>query len=475
MNWWRYIIGGVLLALGVAQPVAAQLEQHVQTYDLTLDDCLASTFRQHPEIQRLRVDVERALGTKIIYRSRALPQLSAQATIGLRGGNLYNSPQIRTDVHTGVISTNNDAALYPTPFNAVVGQFSQPLIDLGIPSALRRGRLEVVLAQQSLNREVTDRLHEARTTFLRALDLRDLIALYEDIDQHLQANVQSEQQRLDVGTGNEAALKSAKIQELNLQLELSNLRGEYFAVVTRIAELCGLNLSEDTKSGRQLWLPRPVGELQYEPTTVDLLRESAYALENRADLKLLRALVDAIAADRQTAQAGYFPFVSLTGSGLYIPENYLLTRQTQITPGQTTISTEWRAGMAMSWQIIDNGQVTGESRRLEAVRQGYEITLQKLEQNVPRELAAVEGSLQNADARHAALVKSAAEASEELNLIEEQIALGQATQLDFLKAQSNLLSVRAGLEDATYSHEVARAELDRVTGRYLQYHFEGVQ
>ena len=257
MKSWRCLLFGWLPVLGTMQSAVAQLEQHTQTYDLTLDDCLASTFRQYPEIQRLRVDVERALGTKTIFRSRALPQLSAQVEIGLRGGNLYNSGQAGTNTTTRGVTTNNATALYPTPFSTLAADLSQPLIDLGIPPALRRGRLEVVIAQQNLNREVTDRLYEARTTFLRALYLRDLIALHEDIDQRLQANVQSEQQRLDVGTGSEAALKSAKIQELNLQLELSNLRGEYFAVGTRITELCGLNLCEDTKGARQLWLPRP--------------------------------------------------------------------------------------------------------------------------------------------------------------------------------------------------------------------------
>jgi outer membrane protein TolC len=475
MKAWRYLLVGWLLVWGATPPAVAQLEQHVQTYDLTLDDCLADTFRQYPEIQRLRVDVERAIGTKIIYRSRALPQLAAQVAIGLRGGDLYNSAQVRTNRATMGSTTNNTAALYPTIFGTLVPGFSQPLIDVGIPPALRRGRLEVVLAQQNLNREVTDRLHEARITFLRALYLRDLIALREDIDDRLQANVQSEQQRLDVGTGSEAALKSAKIQELNLQLDLSNSRGEYFAVLTRITELCGLNLSEDLKGSRQLWLPKPVGELRYEPAKVDLSRESAYALENRADVKLLRTLVDAIAADRQMVQAGYFPYVALTASAVYVPPGYLLSKQTYIVPGQEIQSTEARYGASMSWQVIDNGQVTGESRRIEATRQMYKVTLEKLEQSVPRELAAVEGSLQDADARHAALVQFTAEAEESLKLVETQIGLGQATQLDFLNAQRNLLSVRAGLEDATYSHEVARAELDRVTGRYLQFHFEDVR
>ncbi|MGA2605655.1 MAG: TolC family protein [Verrucomicrobiia bacterium] len=468
MSSWRCILVGCLMVLAAMSPAVAQIEQQAQTYDLTLDDCLAWTFRQYPEIQRLRADVDGAVGTKIVFRSRALPQLFTQTGIGLRGGNLYNSPQI------GPHSTNNATVLNPTPFSSLSAWFSQPLIDVGIPPSLRRGRLQVVIAQQNLNREVTDRLHEARTTFLRALYLRDLIVLHEDIDQQLQANVRTEQQRLDAGTVNQEALKSAKIQELNLQLELSNLRGDHFAAVTRITELCGLNLNEDTKAGRQLWLPRPVGELQYVPAKVDLPRESAYALEHRADLKLLAALIDATAADKRITQADYFPLVSVVGSGLFIPENYLLTRQTQIVPGQQTQSSEGRAGVAMSWQVIDNGRVTGASHRLEATREAYKIDLHKLEQNIPRELATVEGSLQDADARRAALVKSAAEAEENLKLIETQVAVGQATQLDFLNAQRNLLSVRAGLEDATYSHEVARAELDRVTGRYLQFHFEGV-
>jgi outer membrane protein TolC len=125
--------------------------------------------------------------------------------------------------------------------------------------------------------------------------------------------------------------------------------------------------------------------------------------------------------------------------------------------------------VALSWNVIDNGQVTGASHRLEATRQGYEITLHKLEQDIPRELATIEGSLQTAEARRNALTKSAAEAEENLKLVEAQVALGQATQLDFLNAQGNLLRVRVSIADATRSHEVARAELDRVTGRYLEY------
>jgi outer membrane protein TolC len=212
--------------------------------------------------------------------------------------------------------------------------------------------------------------------------------------------------------------------------------------------------------------------LQYESVALDLGREAAYAREHRADLKLLQALSHAAQSDKRIVQAGYFPLVSLTASTLFIPENKLLSKQTDIVAGQDTRASEERVGVALTWHIVDNGQVTGASRRAEAARQGYETVLHKLEQNIPRELAGVEGALENADARRKALRESAAAAEENLELIETQIGLGEATQLDFLKAQGNLLSVRAGILDATYAHELARAELDHITGRYLEYRIE---
>jgi len=448
MRRWSAIVFLLLFARCAAQSTAAQLEQPAQTYDMTLEDCLARTLTHNPDIQQLRLDVERAAGTKLVFRARALPQLSAQTTAGLRYGPLYPPSGL---------------------FGIITAQFSQPVLDAGIPPSLRRGKLEVILAQQNLNRTVTATLHAARVTFLRALYLRDLIALHEEIDQRLQANVDSEQRRLDVGTGSKAAVDAAKVQQLNLELALANLRNDYFSTVTRVAELCGRDPGADSNGVWQSRLPRPVGVLQFEPVNVDWSQETAYALRHRADLKLLRALTDATAADKQTVQAGYFPLVSLTAAGLFIPQNLFVSKQTDIVPGQDPRTSDLRAGVEMSWRVIDNGQVTGPSHRLEAVRQEYEIARRQLEQNIPRELAVIEGTLASADARHDALLKSAEAAEENLRLIEAQLALGAATQLDFLNAQSNLLSVRVGLADATVSHELARAELDRATGRYLEF------
>ncbi len=448
MRYGRSRVCVLLVLLCFAQSARTQIEKQAETYDLTLEDCLASTLTQNPEIQQLRKDVERAAGTRLIYRSRALPQLAGQTDDGWRGGRLYPPSG---------------------PYSIVTAEFSQPLLHPGIPPTLRRGRLEVVLAQQTLNRAITDRLHEARLIFLQAQYFRDFVAVYEELDQRLQANVQSEQQRLDVGAGSEAALKSAKIQRLNLEVEIANLRTYYFSSVSRIAQLCGRDPAQGTNGSWQLWLPKPIGPLLYEPASMDLAGEAVYAREHRADLKLLQALVDSTAADKQTVRAQYLPAVSLVASGLFIPGNLLLSKQTSIVAGQDPRTSQLEAGVSMSWRVIDNGQVIGASHQLAALQQSYEIILRQIEQNIPRELATVAGSLQSADARREAFLKSVESAEANLRLVEAQVALGEATQFDFLKAQTNLLAVRAGLLNAVWAHEAARAELDHVTGRYLQY------
>jgi outer membrane protein len=457
--------------LCLTKATVAQIEKQAQTYDLTLEDCLASTLTRNPDIEQLRANVEGAAGTRLVYRSRALPQLATQLSGGGRGGDLYIPPDVKAIFTNGVtrLITNNAPVIGPMLYSLVTAEFSQPLFDAGIPPSLHRGRLEVILAQQNLNRAVTDHLHETRLVFLLALYLRDLIAVHEELDQHLQSNVQSEQQRHDVGAANEAELKAAKIQQLNLELALANLRGYYFSTVTRLAEVCGRDPSLNTNGVSQMWLPKPVGTLRYETVHLDLAQESAYALQHRADLKLLQALADAANADKRTVQARYLPTISLVASGLFFPQSALVSKPTDIVPGQDTRKSQFEAGVALSWSIIDNGQVTGAARQLAATQQAYEIVLHQLEQNIPRELSTIEGELQSADERHQAFLKAVEAAEENLQLIEAQVALGQATQFDFLKAQTNLLSVRVGLVDATHSQEAARAELDHATGRYLEY------
>src|SRR5439155_5150922 len=119
----------------------------------------------------------------------------------------------------------------------------------------------------------------------------------------------------------------------------------------------------------------------------------------RSDLTLLRALIRAAGEDKQMIQAGYFPFVTLVAFTQYVPVTKVLTRKPEVVPGREARDTESRFGAEFSWQVIDNGRVTGASRRVESGRRALAVTLQRLEENVPRELAILARALQTVDAK----------------------------------------------------------------------------
>lgn len=437
-----------LLIFVVTGATFAANEPESEPYSVALPECIEQALAHNPAIQQQRTEVERAAGTKLVFTSRALPRLSAQVRAGDREGNLYGAGGI---------------------FTVLTAAFAQPLVDTGIPASLRRGKLEVLIAEQNLNLTVINELHALRQDYLRALLSRDLLDLHEQIEKRLEANHESQRELLDAGAGTRQAVMQAEIQVLNLKPSLAAYRQQYFDARTQLAERMGRAMSNPTEGAGPLRLPLPTGGLDYAPVAFDAERESARALQRRSDLVLLRRMLEATGEEKRVIQADYFPFITLTASTLFIPENVLLSKQTDVVAGRETRASEARAGAALSWRVVDNGQVTGASRRTESVREGYRIALSKLEANVPRELARVAQALENADARLAGLNKAVAESEENLKLVETQVILGEATQLDFLNAQGNLLLVRVGVLQALYDHESARAELDRATGAYLEF------
>ena len=419
----------------LAQSSAAE----TNTNAITLAECFQKILAHDPQLLVLRKDIERAAGTRIEFHARDLAFMAVQTDAGIRGGKLY--------VHT-------------SPYALVTAEFSQPLFNTGMAANWRRGNLEVVATEQNLNTAVANRLHEARIYYIRAQRLRDVIALYEELDTRLQANVTAEQQRREVGQTGPRPELQARVQLLASRAELNDFRREEFEVRSELAEMMGGPV--DTP-------PRPAGELPDKSPSLDTKAEAQLAEEQRADLKFLRTLIRLANEDQRVVQAGYFPNISAIASSLYIPGRKLVYQVTPIIEGQTPFGTDIRGGVSLTWQIIDNGSVTGPSRRIAAQRGEYEVVLNQLEQNIPRELDRVALSLQDADAKLAALQKSTQEAEEGLNLVQTRMALGETTQLDFSDAQRNLLAVRHAIVDAQFQRAFALADLDRITGRYLEF------
>jgi len=407
---------------------------------VTLETVLQTTLEKNPAIREARLNVEQAAGQRLVLRSIMWPSVGARVPAGVQGGH-----------RAGESGTKG--------FGFAHGTFTQALFNAAAPPSVRRGDVDLLIAQQQLNVTVVEQLHAARLAFYTALYNRKLQSIRQEQQQRLNDNVATQKNGYEAGLVDRGAFTSATVQARELDSQIESARRAYAEAQLRLAEAMG--------SDPATTLPDPDGELQFAPMKVDLDSETATALERRADLKLARLLVRAANEDQRIIEAGYYPEVDARISGTYIPISGIhregSTRRTE------DISSEIREGAEYTWRVIDNGKVGGAALRARATREVNELTCRKLETNVGRELSRIRNDLQAIEVREKSLAAASAAAEESARVVQQNLASGLASPLEYRITQNGFLETRSGLLDAIYQHNVAVAEWDRATGRYLQF------
>ncbi len=407
---------------------------------VTLETVLQTTLEKNPAIREARLNVEQAAGQRLVLRSIMWPSVGARVPAGVQGGH-----------RAGESGTKG--------FGFAHGTFTQALFNAAAPPSVRRGDVDLLIAQQQLNVTVVEQLHAARLAFYTALYNRKLQSIRQEQQQRLNDNVATQKNGYEAGLVDRGAFTSATVQARELDSQIEGARRAYAEAQLRLAEAMG--------SDPATTLPDPDGELQFAPMKVDLDSETETALERRADLKLARLLVRATNEDQRIIEAGYYPEVDARISGTYIPISGIhregSTRRTE------DISSEIREGAEYTWRVIDNGKVGGAALRARATREVNELTCRKLETNVGRELSRIRNDLQAIEVREKSLAAASAAAEESARVVQQNLASGLASPLEYRITQNGFLETRSGLLDAIYQHNVAVAEWDRATGRYLQF------
>jgi outer membrane protein TolC len=412
---------------------------------VTLDAALAQTLEKNPNILQAKTALESAAGERLIQRSAAFSKGSIGAFAGDQGGQ------------RGGASSNQ-------PFAFAYGSFVQPLFHAEISASFRRGDVALLIAQQQLNVTVVEELHKARIAFYSALYNRSLESLGETQRARLEENIASEKARYEAGQSERGALTAATLLARELDPKIESARSAYGAAIVQLAQSMGHAL------GRGATLPSAEGSLGFQPVDLHRQDEVGRALERRVDLKLARLLVRAAREDQRIIAAGYYPALDAVASGEAIPVSGI-HRDSGGSPqaSDDTVASEVRGGAAYTWRIIDNGEVSGAVSRQRAARETNELQLQKLEANVPRELARLQNNLLALAARHRSLAQAADGAERNVASVQENRAQGLASVLDFRNAESSLLVTRRGILTAIFEQKVALAEWDRATGRYFQF------
>jgi outer membrane protein TolC len=261
---------------------------------ITLDAILNETLEKNPAIQQAKANLEQAAGHRLVFRSIVWPSATVEVPAGVQGGHRAGQNTIQ-------------------PFALAQGSITQPLFSAAIPPSLRRGDVELLIAQQQLNVAVVAQLHSARLAFYSALYNRDLLSLSAKQQRRLDENVASQKDRYEAGLIGRSAFTSATVQARELDSQIETGRRAYGKARLKLAEAMALTPSSTAN------LPEPEGDLQFATVVVDVDSETAAALRRRTDLKLARLMVQAANEDQRIIEAGYYPTVSGRVSGYYIP------------------------------------------------------------------------------------------------------------------------------------------------------------
>lgn len=412
---------------------------------ITADEALARTLENNPTIRAATADLEQASGRRLVLRATGLPDVRVVVPGGVQGGKRAGEKSIQ-------------------PFAFARGALTQPLFNMAVPASFRRGNIEVLLARQRLNIAIMEQLHATRVAFYTAAYNKSVGALAEAQHQRLQGNVVAQTDRYQAGQADRGALTVARLLEEQMLPRVEEARRLDQGALLKLAQTMGDDLGSNAK------LPEVDGELQFAHVQVDAQSEAPAAVANRADLKLARLLVLAAREDQRIAAAGYYPAISATISGDYIPVSDIRRgSEGSARRSDDIISSEARAGAAYTWNVIDNGRVGGEVAQRRAAREINELVLARLEADVPRELTRIQNNLRALDARQSALTKAVTAAEQTVAAVQNSLAQGLSSQLEYRTAESSFLETKAGLLSVALEENVARAEWDRATGRYFQF------
>ena len=410
---------------------------------MTLDGILNATLEKNPAIQQAKANLERAAGRRLVLRSIVWPNLKANVPAGVQGGDRAGSTSTKL-------------------FGFARGSFTQPLINAAILPSLRRGDIEVLIAEQQLNLAVEQQLHAARVAFYSAIYNRELLSVREKQREHLDENVASQGDRYQAGLVDRSAFTTATVEARELDPLVESARRGYAAAQLQLSQEMGVALSSDVV------LPSPEGELSFAPMDVDLSAETAAALERRTDIKLARLIVRAANEDERIIAAGYYPSAVGSVTGDYIPVTGI-HREGSTSRTQDFNGSEIREGAAYTWQLIDNGKVGGAVLKARKAREINEIELHKLEASVGRDLSRIRNELTGIETRHKSFAAGTDTAEQTASAVQQNLGSGLASQLEYRLAEGSYLKTQTGLLEASYLHNVAQAEWDRASGRYFQF------
>lgn len=421
MLFSRSVRAGALALLFCSLPALAHAE--------TLREALTSAYVNNPSILSALLNVKSTAENIAMAKSAKLPTIGAT----ISGQNSYT------------FDGTNDLGV---PSVNVGVTYNQTLFDNFKSDAdIEAARAITEASRYSLQNSEQNVFLAVVQAYMGVIRDTQLVQLRQENVKFYQAQVQSAQDRLDIGEG-------TKIDVSQAQARLAQGTASYQAAVASL---------ETSQASYERYVGHKPKNLTTTYRLGTLMPKSLDAAINEAvsshpAILAAKAGVRAAQAGSDSANAAFGPtlnFTSSIGSTVLGPGSLL---------GPNDPSPRVSAGFSLSIPIYGGGRYGSSIRKANIEQIKSEVDALATRDQIKELVISAWSSLQNANAQ----IESAntAVASGELSLdgVVQSRDVGQATTLDVLNAQSELTSIREGLIQANAAKVIASFALVAATG-----------
>ena len=424
----RTLLGlSLLLAGALAGPAAGQQPT------ITLDEAIRRSLEASPQMVQASGAVTTARAAERSALGAYFPTLSLSTGSSLAGNQQRAQGGITSqtnDSYSAGLSTGVD--LYTGGRRAAQG---------------RQAKAQSTVAEATVTEQQYAVALSAKRAFFEVLKAADLRRVAETSVQRATEGLAAAENRQRVGS-------ATRSDVLRSQYELASAR-------QKVLEAENQHRTATYALGRLVGLDGPVGAA---PTAVGV------APLGLSDAELVELAVSASpsvrAADAElragdagldAARTAYLPTVRLTSGYNWANQQVALT----------TGLTSWNVGLNVSLPILNGFQ------REETVQRARVQTLVADAQLRDARLAAREsaerllGNLRLAEQKIALAEESVRLSEEDLRVQQDRYRLGASTILDQVQSQENLAQAETALVTARFDYQIARAELEALTGSEL--------
>jgi outer membrane protein TolC len=448
-------------------PTVAELDAALEGKTLTIEDAVRIALITNRSYATAAANLDRAKGR--VGEARA----ALKPTAGISGKlDYYDRPTTADFGGSSIAIVNQFSDVYNANITLPID------ISGAIHSAVDQAKFNEVAARIDVNRVRNQLVFEVRNAFFEALRAQGRLVVSEDSLANAHTRLEDAQAMLRAGTGTQFDVLTSQRDVADAEQVMIKARGDVTIALARLKNAIGIDVSDSIQITDEGAVQEPSAkDVPTTPSTIpddqlhiaknlvplgpDYQSFVAEGLSNRPEILEQDAAITAAQRGVRYESRSLLPSLSLSAGYVYQPNHAGFTPEKQ---GVLTLG--------FSVPILDGGLAKARRQEAEAMVEASKIDHRTAVDLVTLEVQEAYVELSQAAERVQVATVGLEQAREAFRLARLRAQVGVSAspqvspQLELSNAQTTLTQAETNRVDAIYDYNLARAALDRATGRY---------